>query len=196
LPTARNLDLDTPRFIKRDLMRTLLSWGSGAWRALLIILGLGWSVGAGSADPAANSDSIPTHLKISTGTSSGAKFTLELRDGDDLIFRTRPGRGQGTESAIALHPSVEKWRAFRSSLDQLNVWSWKAAYIDSPAPTDGYSWQVELTYRDHKLVSHGYEAAPTHDGSWSPMKGMNSGSDSTYSDFTGAVSALIDEPFN
>jgi hypothetical protein len=45
-------------------------------------------------------------------------------------------------------------------------------------------------------VSHGYEAAPTHDGSWSPMKGMNSGSDSTYADFTSAVSALIDEPFN
>jgi hypothetical protein len=45
-------------------------------------------------------------------------------------------------------------------------------------------------------LSHGYEAVPTHDGSWSPMKGMNSGSDSTYADFTSAVSAVIDEPFN
>jgi hypothetical protein len=176
-------------------MRTLLSRGSGASGGLLIILGACWFVGAGSADPAAKTDSIPTHLKISTGTFFGAKFTLELRGGDDLILRTTSGRGQGTASAIALHPSVEKWRAFRSSLDQLNLWSWKAAYVDSAAPTDGYSWQVELTYGDHKLVSRGYEAAPTHDGSWSPMKGLNSGSDSTYSDFTGAVSALIEEPF-
>ena len=135
---------------------------------------------AGSADPATNNDSVPTHLKISASTFLGAKFTLELRDGDDLILRTTPGRGQQTESVIALHPSVEKWRAFRSSLDKLKVWSWKPEYLDSAAPTDGYSWQVELTYRDHKLVSHGYEAAPTNDGSWSPMKGMNSGSDSTY----------------
>jgi hypothetical protein len=40
------------------------------------------------------------------------------------------------------------------------VWSWKPEYVDTAAPTDGYSWQVELTYPDRKLVSHGYEAAP------------------------------------
>jgi hypothetical protein len=153
------------------------------------------SVATGSADPAPKDDSIPTDLKISTGTFFGAKFTLELREGDDLILRTSPGRGEKTESTIALHPSLEKWRAFRSTLDRLNVWSWKAEYGDRAAPTDGYSWQVELAYRDHKLASHGYEAAPTHNGSWSPMKGMNSGSDSTYSDFTKAVSDLIDQPF-
>jgi len=44
------------------------------------------------------------------------------------------------------------------NLDKLNVWSWKAEYVDTAAPTDGYSWQVELTYPDHQLVSHGYEA--------------------------------------
>lgn len=163
------------------------------WLAWLAVISL---ASAGSADPAPKDDSIPTDLKISTGTFFGAKFTLELRDGDDLILRTTPGRGEKTESTVAMHPSLEKWRAFRSSLDKLNVWSWKTEYVDRAAPTDGYSWQVELTYRDHKLVSHGYEAAPTHDGSWSPMKGINSGSDSTYVDFTSAVSALIDEPFN
>ena len=116
-------------------------------------------VAAGRADPATKDDSIPTHLKISTGTFFGPKLVLELRDGGDLILRTTPGRGQNIESAIALHPSVEKWRAFRSSLDQLKVWSWKPEYLDSAAPTDGYSWQVELSFPDHKLVSHGYEAA-------------------------------------
>jgi|GEM_PF-6356887 hypothetical protein len=155
-----------------------------------------WFVSAASADPAPKDAAIPTDLKISTGTFFGAKFNLQLRDGDDLILRSTPGRGEKTESTIALHPSLEKWRAFRSSLDKLNVWSWKAEYVDKAAPTAGYSWQVELSYRDHKVVSHGYEAAPTHDGSWSPMKGMNSGSDNTYSDFTNAVSTLIDEPFN
>jgi hypothetical protein len=104
---------------------------------------------------------------------------LELHEGGDLILRTTPGRGQNIQSVIALHPSAEKWRTFRTSLDTLNVWSWKAEYVDTAAPTDGCSCQVELTYPDRKLVSHGYEAAPTHDGSWSPMKGLSSGSDST-----------------
>jgi hypothetical protein len=160
-----------------------------AWLAAISL------VPAARADPAPKDAAIPIELKISTGTVFGAKFTLELRDGDDLILRSTPGRGEKTESTIALHPSLEKWRAFRNGLDNLNIWSWKTEYVDKAAPTDGYSWQVELTYPDHKLVSHGYEAAPTHDGSWSPMKGMNSGSDSTYSDFTRAVSALLGEPF-
>jgi hypothetical protein len=165
---------------------------SRSWLAGLVLISF---ISAARADPAAKNDSIPIHLKISTGTFFGPKLLLELRDGGDLILRTTPGRGQNIQSAIALHPSVEKWHAFRSNLNKLNAWSWKAEYIDSAAPTDGYSWQVEITYPDHKLVSHGYEAAPTHDGSWSPMKGQNTGSDNTYPDFTSAVSALIDQPF-
>jgi hypothetical protein len=90
------------------------------WLAWLVVISL---VSAGSADPAPKDDSIPTDLKISTGTFFGAKFTLELRDGDDLILRTTPGRGEKTNSTIALHPSLEKWRTFPSSLDKLNVWS-------------------------------------------------------------------------
>jgi hypothetical protein len=160
------------------------------WLAWLVLIS--FSVGA-NADPATNS--VPTRLKISSGTFFGTKLVLELHDGGDLILRTTPGRGQNIESVIALHPSAEKWRAFRSSLDTLNVWSWKPEYVDTAAPTDGYTWQVELTYPDRKLTSHGYEAAPTHDGSWSPMKGLSSGSDNTYSDFTKAVSDLIDRPF-
>lgn len=166
--------------------------GSRFWLVWLVVVSF---VAAGRADLPARDVSIPAHLKISAGTFFGPKLVLELHDGGDLILRTTPGRGQNIASAIALHPSVEKWRAFRVSLDKLNVWSWKPEYLDSAAPTDGYSWQVELTFPDHKLVSHGYEAAPTHDGSWSPMKGRNTGSDSTYSDFTSAVSALIDQPF-
>ena len=165
---------------------------SRCWLAWLVLISF---ITGASADPATGTNSIPTQLKISAGTFFGAKLVLELHDGGDLILRSTPGRGQNTESVIARHPSAEKWRAFRSSLDNLKVWSWKSEYVDTAAPTDGYSWQVELTYPDHKLLSHGYEAAPTHDGSWSPMKGMSSGSDSTYSDFTKAVSDLIDQPF-
>jgi len=161
------------------------------WLAWLVLI-----VAVTNANPANTNNLIPTHLRISSGTFFGTKLLLELRDGGDLILRTTPGRGQNIQSATALHPSEEKWRAFRTSLDKLNVWSWKGEYTDTAAPTDGYSWQVELTYPDHKLVSHGYEAAPTHDGSRSPMKGMNTGSDSTYSDFTSAVSSLIDQTFN
>jgi len=149
-----------------------------AWLVLISLI-----AGAG-ADPAIATNSIPTRLKISAGTFFGTKLVLELHDGGDLILRTTPGRGQNIESVIALHPSADKWRTFRTSLDSLSVWSWKPDYVDTAAPTDGYSWQVELTYPDRKLVSHGYEAAPTHDGS-----------SSTYSDFTKAVSYLIDQPF-
>jgi hypothetical protein len=104
-----------------------------SWLAWLVLISF---ISAVRAGPATKDDSIPTHLKISTGTFFGPKLMLELRDGGDLILRTTPGRGQNIASAIALHPSVEKWRAFRSSLDQLNVWSWKPEYVDSAAPTE------------------------------------------------------------
>jgi hypothetical protein len=188
-----SLPIGTQRKLNMHLLPRCFSQ-AGRQRRLVWLLMISFAY-TGSADPAVKDDSVPTDLKISTGTFFGAKFTLQLLDGHDLILKSTPGRGEKTESTIALHPSPEKWRAFRSSLDKLNVWSWKAEYVDTAAPTDGYSWRVELAYPDHKLMCHGYEAAPASDGSWSPMKGMNSGSDSTYSDFTKAVSALVDEPF-
>ena len=73
-----------------------------AWLATI-----SFAAGAGADVPTKN-ESIPTRLKISTGTFFGAKLVLELRDDGDLILRTKPGRGQNIASAIALHPSVRK----------------------------------------------------------------------------------------
>src|SRR5215469_13248323 len=66
-------------------------------------------------------NSVPTHLWIKAGSFFNTNYALELHDNGDLVYQTTKGEGGEVESEAILHPSVNQWRDFRSSLEKLNV---------------------------------------------------------------------------
>ncbi|MEW6689334.1 MAG: hypothetical protein AB1452_09635 [Pseudomonadota bacterium] len=97
------------------------------------------------------------------GGSDGVEFR---RDG--LVFESRrmaavdDPTGKRFEmkavETVTVKPSVAQWRAFRQSLDRLNVWQWQPRYH---APVlDGTGWSLQIEYADRRLVANGHNSHP------------------------------------
>ena len=62
-----------------------------------------------------------------------------------------------------VEPTDEQWRAFRRTLDYINVWQWQAHY-PNPGVCDGTNWSFEVAYSDHALDTGGDNNYPDAQG--------------------------------
>jgi hypothetical protein len=60
-------------------------------------------------------------------------------------------------------PTAAQWREFRQTLDELNVWQWRAEY-PSGGTADGTQWSLELAWDGHALKAHGDNSYPDPGG--------------------------------
>jgi hypothetical protein len=47
--------------------------------------------------------------------------------------------------SVEIKPTEKAWQAFRTTLDALNVWCWRADYPNQGV-CDGTNWSVEIVY--------------------------------------------------
>jgi hypothetical protein len=92
-----------------------------------------------------------------------------------------------------IQPSAKQWRAFRRTLDRLNVWCWQAKYSD-PAVCDGTGWSTEIVYSDRSLVSSGDNCFPGRDGRALSISVHER--DNTFEKFCRAVASLVGRQFH
>jgi len=92
-----------------------------------------------------------------------------------------------------IHPSAKQWRAFRRTLNRLNVWCWQRNYSD-PAVCDGTGWSAKIVYSDRSLVSSGDNCFPGSDGRAIAI--TEDGTDNTFAKFCRAVGRLIGREFH
>jgi hypothetical protein len=92
-----------------------------------------------------------------------------------------------------IQPSPKQWRNFRSTLNRLNVWSWRRNYLD-PRVCDGTGWPAKIVYSDRSLVSGGSNCFPGWDGRAIAITADET--DNTFAKFCRAVGRLIGREFH
>lgn len=63
-----------------------------------------------------------------------------------------------TTESVTVMPSDAQWRAFRESLDRLNVWQWRPEY--RRPILDGTGWSLNIQYNDRRLIAAGHNSYP------------------------------------
>lgn len=118
----------------------------------LVLLTLLAPVAAVPARAAEGDSPAPVHFSASIGGFMGASYTVELRDG--VLTYTSSERGHRNEKQTKLTPTSEEWRAFRKTLDDLEVWQWRADYPNN-GTADGTQWSLQIAYLDRTLNTRG-----------------------------------------
>jgi hypothetical protein len=90
-----------------------------------------------------------------------------------------------------IHPSDERWQAFRSALDRINVWCWHPEYFEPVC--DGTGWSAAITYPDKEIVSGGSNCFPGEPGK--PVSIVDRAKGDTFDQFCRAVSSLLRRRF-
>jgi hypothetical protein len=139
---------------------------------------------------------IPQRLRIGIGGHFGPSYGVELESGL-LVYTSSKQRKDFPPECDSrtenIHPTTERWQAFRAALDQLNVWCWQSDYPNSAMVCDGTGWTVEISYSDRSLVSSGENCFPGWDGRAVPI--TEDGTDNTFAKFCRAVARLTGRQF-
>lgn len=101
----------------------------------------------------------PQQFEIRYGTSLRGFTTVQLQDGDKLVFE----RHIFNPDQAIIEPSAEAWARFRRRLDRLDVWKWNESY-SNPGVLDGTYWRIVLRYKDRTLNVSGSSAFPLSGG--------------------------------
>jgi hypothetical protein len=140
-------------------------------------------------------ETIPQQLRIGIGGHFGPSYGVELESGL-LVYTSSKQRKdfppEWDSRTENIHPTAERWQAFRAALDQLNVWSWQADY-PNPGVCDGTGWTVEISYSDRSLVSSGDNCFPGRGGQ--AISIVDLPEDGTFGEFCRAVSSLLRRRF-
>ena len=146
---------------------------------------------------------LPKRLSISIGGHFGTSFSVELDGVESITYRRTKRRekapweiGSSEEwetKSEQIRPTPARWAAFRTALDQLNVWCWQADYPNSAMVCDGTGWSVEISYSDRSLVSSGDNCFPDRTGA--PICITETKRGDTFDQFCRAVSSLIGRKF-
>jgi hypothetical protein len=106
---------------------------------------------------------IPEKFSVVIGGFFGSTYVVELRDGAlHYTERKQTNVGPGSFSSTVT-PTPQQWEEFRKSIDQLNIWQWRADY-PSHGVEDGTQWSLEIAYADHALKTHGDNNYPDATG--------------------------------
>ena len=126
---------------------------------------------------------MPKEFSAIIGGFLGSTYAVELRDGA-LHYTEKKGR-EMTSSATVI-PSAEQWQEFRKTIDQLNIWQWRAEYPNR-GTMDGTQWSLTIAYADSALKTHGDNNYPDANGGPSD----NSEPSKTFNRYLAAISKLI-----
>ncbi|MDX6582609.1 MAG: hypothetical protein QOI10_1793 [Solirubrobacterales bacterium] len=90
-------------------------------------------------------------------------LSLSYRDADETIELTNTdGRLRWLENgqAVEARPGRDRWEAFWSEVDALDVWSWCRWYSPIQMSTDQPGWRLLMTHDDRLVSARGYGAFP------------------------------------
>jgi hypothetical protein len=153
---------------------------------------------------------LPKRLCIGIGGHFGPSYGVTLKKGR-LTYTYSSGDSSSQEAGLVdpelrqllglkplpqpeeIQPSAKQWRAFRRTLDRLNVWCWQRNYLD-PHVCDGTGWSAKIVYSDRSLVSGGSNSFPGRDGRAVPI--TEDGTDNTFEKFCRSVTRLIGREFH
>jgi hypothetical protein len=108
------------------------------------------------APAATEATAAPERFRARIGGFLGYTYEVVLKD--DYIDYTRSTGGKKTLSA-RVHPTMEQWKAFRTELDAIGVWQWRAQY-SAPGVADGTQWSLEVAYPDRSIKTQGSNEYP------------------------------------
>ena len=99
---------------------------------------------------------LPTKLRV-LSASFRRNMASMVWDGEALRFEeTLVGEPPRKES---LAPSEESWMKFWKEMDAIDIWKWKAEYMDNQL-ADGHSWEVVIEHGDKRIHSRGSNMYP------------------------------------
>ncbi len=126
-------------------------------KTFFAILALLWA----GLQPVAGGDK-PTKMSLGVGGFLGASYRVELVEGTSTVqYLYNPQtftNFKGTKEEKIEIP-LERWAAFRRSLDAAGVWGWKKQYVRKGV-ADGTVWDLTIEWGDHKIRSTGDNAFP------------------------------------
>jgi hypothetical protein len=156
---------------------------------------------------------LPERLRISIGGYFGPCYSVTLEEGRLIYTYSARGPSGGEPKPEwplepklrellglsplpgldEIQPSAKQWQAFRTALNRLNAWCWKAKYSD-PGVCDGTGWSAEIVYSDRSLLSSGNNCFPGRDGRAISVTGDER--DNTFEKFSRAVARLVGRKFH
>jgi len=147
---------------------------------------------------------LPKRLCISIGGFFGPCYEVTLRKGrlTYTYLSSRDSCSRELEPQLELQPhpqreeiqpSAKQWQNFRSTLNRLNVWCWKAKYSD-PFVCDGTGWSAKIVYSDRSLLSSSDNCFPGRYGRAIPITADET--DNTFEKFCRAVTRLVGREFH
>jgi hypothetical protein len=128
-------------------------------------------------------NAVPQRFHSRIGGFLGFTYELELRDGS-LDYR-KSGRGQKSEH-VRVRPTMDQWTEFRRELDALDVWRWRAQYVN-PGVVDGTQWSLDVAYHDRAIKTQGSNEYP---GTTPDSSGVPSASEA-FTRYLKAVQRLV-----
>jgi hypothetical protein len=110
----------------------------------------------------------PTQLHLYIGGFTGPSYSLKMTK-NGLIYSTRNFDPEDITATIT--PTEADWQAFITTLDRLDVWSWKKRYLNLDV-CDGTQWSVLISHGNQLVQSGGDNAYPSRTGETDdPSKG-------------------------
>jgi hypothetical protein len=170
------------------MMRTNFPWSFSAAVSAVPIRSLGALALLCSVSFAAAPGAVPQKLSVSIGGFLGSTYALELREGSLHYIERRATNGAcGVVSSATVTATPQQWQEFRETIDQLNIWQWRADYPSAVA--DGTHWSVEIGYADHVLKAHGDNNYPDERGR--PTNSSEATANQAFKRYLAAIRKLI-----
>jgi len=106
----------------------------------------------------------PAELEVYLGGFAGTSYGVWW-DGDQLVYESF-GIGYRDREELRLSPSVAQWRRFWRTVDEIDVWRWRARYeaggrFEPRSQTrDGTHWSLTLAHDGRRVESSGDSTGP------------------------------------
>jgi hypothetical protein len=101
-------------------------------------------------------DAIPQRFHARVGGFNGFTYEVQLQDGR-LEYKRSGGRQKSRYARV--RPTTEQWTEFRRELDAIDIWRWRAQYLN-PGVTDGTQWSLDLAFQDRAIKTQGSNDYP------------------------------------
>ena len=107
----------------------------------------------------------PVHLRFQLSQAMGSRIELAYVAADGGALKlVRQHRFGPRAIEKHLSPSASDWSHFRSSLDQIGVWSWPSVCPNSSQIEDGIQWSVDIQFQDRAIRASGDNCYPDQGG--------------------------------
>ncbi len=101
-------------------------------------------------------NAIPERFHARIGGFNGATYEVQLEDRSLDYGKSRGG--QKSEHS-RVRPTIEQWTEFRRELDAIEIWRWRARYVN-PGVVDGTQWSLDVAFHDRAIKTQGSNEYP------------------------------------